>query len=466
MTPIFGLTEGGRKRTGTISGSAPDGDLRPRADLSLPVDRRSRVDQRPCARGGGSLRPRRRPDHEPPRGGGHRGDRPGDPGRPRERPRRSARADLLYGAWLRGPSSARSGWPFTTSCATSSAGHSICHTPRPTPSSCRTPLPTTRRPCPPRWPGSPRRSAIPMHRGRSGPCPAARGADVPARARDGRGRPRSSGRPRRQRAVLEPPADRARGDRRAPPAGVRRCAAALLTQPRTPIDPPAGENHDGRASWSRRDHRRGLCRGHPSPYERPRRAAQRRPDMRMLGAADETALLGPFCEALGIAPRTKSEILADPAVQVVYVHSKSYAMADLTIEALEAGKAVLCEKPAGRDAADVRRIVDAVERTGGSVQVGYCWRFSPAVEAMQEALRSGRLGKVLQVGRTAAAPQRGRHRPHEAARRHRRGDVRDLVPSLRSGDPPLRHAALGERPDRGSRARWARPRARTRLGPS
>ena len=141
-----------------------------------------------------------------------------------------------------------------------------------------------------------------------------------------------------------------------------------------------------------------ACLGITHPHTSGRvRAAQRRPDMRMLGAADENALLGTFCEALGLQARTKAEILADPDVQVVYVHSKSYAMADLTIEALEAGKAVLCEKPAGRNAADVRRIVDAVERTGGAVQVGYCWRFSPAVEAMQEALQTGRLGKVLQV---------------------------------------------------------------------
>ena len=41
--------------------------------------------------------------------------------------------------------------------------------------------------------------------------------------------------------------------------------------------------------------------------------------------------------------------------------------------------------------------VKAVERTGNPVQVGYCWRFSPSVDKMQEVLKSGRLGKVLQV---------------------------------------------------------------------
>jgi predicted dehydrogenase len=141
-----------------------------------------------------------------------------------------------------------------------------------------------------------------------------------------------------------------------------------------------------------------ACLGVTHPHTSGRvRAVQRRTDMRMLGAADESPILPVFCDALGLEARSKQEILDDPDVHVVYVHSKSYAMADLSIEALEAGKAVLCEKPAGRNAADVRRIVDAVERTGNPVQVGYCWRFSPAVEKMQEVLASNRLGKVLQV---------------------------------------------------------------------
>jgi predicted dehydrogenase len=141
-----------------------------------------------------------------------------------------------------------------------------------------------------------------------------------------------------------------------------------------------------------------ACLGVTHPHTSGRvRAVQRRDDLRMLGAADDSPILPVFGEALGIPVRTKREILDDPDVHVVYVHSKSHSMADLTIEALEAGKDVLCEKPAGRNAADVRRIVDAVERTGGRVQVGYCWRFSPAVEKMQEVLASGRLGTVLQV---------------------------------------------------------------------
>jgi predicted dehydrogenase len=141
-----------------------------------------------------------------------------------------------------------------------------------------------------------------------------------------------------------------------------------------------------------------ACLGITHPHTSGRvLAMQRLASTRMLGAADDSPLIKPFVEAFGLEIRSKADILADPQVHAVLVHSKSNKMADLSIEALEAGKAVLCEKPAGRSSADTRRILDAVEKTGGLLQVGYCWRFSPAVDAMQAVLRSGRLGKVLQV---------------------------------------------------------------------
>lgn len=141
-----------------------------------------------------------------------------------------------------------------------------------------------------------------------------------------------------------------------------------------------------------------ACLGITHPHTSGRvKAIQRRKDARMLGAWDTSPLLQPFVEALGLQARTKEEILADPAVHAVLIHSKSEKMADLAIEALEAGKAVLVEKPAGRGAADAKRIAQVVASTNGLLQVGYCWRFAPSVDAMQEALQSGRLGKVVQV---------------------------------------------------------------------
>jgi predicted dehydrogenase len=141
-----------------------------------------------------------------------------------------------------------------------------------------------------------------------------------------------------------------------------------------------------------------ACLGITHPHTSGRvKAIQRMSNARLLGAYDDSPLLTPFVDALGLESRSKEDILADPDVHAVLIHPKSHLMADWAIEALEAGKAVLCEKPAGRGSGDTARIVEAVERTGGLFQVGYCWRYAPSVDKMQEVLKSGRLGKVLQV---------------------------------------------------------------------
>lgn len=127
---------------------------------------------------------------------------------------------------------------------------------------------------------------------------------------------------------------------------------------------------------------------------------------------DDSEFAEPFANAFGLANRALDDVLADDSIQVVLVHSKSYAMADMAVKALEANKAVLVEKPAGRDAADAKRIADAVEQTRGFLQIGYCWHFSPAIAEMQRVLKEGRLGKILQVRGHAACAH------HEAATAH------------------------------------------------
>lgn len=156
-----------------------------------------------------------------------------------------------------------------------------------------------------------------------------------------------------------------------------------------------------------------ACLGITHPHTSGRvKAVQRMSGARMMGAFDDSPLLAPFVDALGIEPRSKEDILSDPNVHAVLVHPKSYRMADFAIEALEAGKAVLCEKPAGRGSSDTARILEAVERTGGLFQVGYCWRFAPSIEKMQQVLASGRLGKVLQVRAHAGCSYNEAATPH------------------------------------------------------
>lgn len=149
------------------------------------------------------------------------------------------------------------------------------------------------------------------------------------------------------------------------------------------------------------------------------KALQRREDIEIVGVADQSELIKPFCNALNLNICTKDEILNNPDIDIVLVHSKSYEMADLTIQALEAGKAVLVEKPAGRGVQDTQRIVEAVKKYNGLVQVGYCWRFAPSIAAMQTCLNEKKIGKVLQVRAHAGCS----HNEAETAHMRQSGDL-------------------------------------------
>jgi len=141
-----------------------------------------------------------------------------------------------------------------------------------------------------------------------------------------------------------------------------------------------------------------ACLGvtHPHTSARAKTMLQT-PGVRLVGAADDHDVIEPFTAAFGIPRADVGDLLADDDVHAVLIHSKSDAMVDLSIAALEAGKAVLVEKPGGRDVADAERLVEAVERTGGICQVGYNFRFSSATELADRASREGWLGTVAQA---------------------------------------------------------------------
>ena len=74
-------------------------------------------------------------------------------------------------------------------------------------------------------------------------------------------------------------------------------------------------------------------------------------------------------------------MLADPAVEAVIVATSDAWHVPMTTKALEAGKAVLCEKPLGTSVEEVDALRAVVARTGTVLQVGHMKRFDPGLEA-------------------------------------------------------------------------------------
>ncbi len=111
-------------------------------------------------------------------------------------------------------------------------------------------------------------------------------------------------------------------------------------------------------------------------------------------------------DSLGVATAygTIDAVLADPAVDMVYIGNSSADHADVAIRALEAGKAVLGEKPFAVDSAEAERVVAAARRTGTLFMEAVATPFLPAVRAALDQAASGGLGMVRHLSASFGYP--------------------------------------------------------------
>lgn len=92
------------------------------------------------------------------------------------------------------------------------------------------------------------------------------------------------------------------------------------------------------------------------------------------------------------ASGTYDDILARDDVDAVYVGTVHTTHADLAIRALEAGKAVLCEKPASPTIDEVERILSAAQRAQRPFLEAFKTRFGPFADALRDLAAGGELG--------------------------------------------------------------------------
>ncbi len=74
--------------------------------------------------------------------------------------------------------------------------------------------------------------------------------------------------------------------------------------------------------------------------------------------------------------------------------------ADFTVQALEAGKHVICEKPMAISLAQADRMIAAAEASGTRLMIAHCIRFWPEYAELQRLVNSGSLGKLLSLSLT------------------------------------------------------------------
>jgi len=93
----------------------------------------------------------------------------------------------------------------------------------------------------------------------------------------------------------------------------------------------------------------------------------------------------------------------------VFITASNNAHKELAIAALEAGKAVMCEKPMATTLADATAMVEAAERTNGFLQVGFELRYSRLYSTVKDWIERDLLGRVLNTQCTYISSAWGKH---------------------------------------------------------
>lgn len=109
-------------------------------------------------------------------------------------------------------------------------------------------------------------------------------------------------------------------------------------------------------------------------------------------ARAEAAALG-----IPVAHGSYEALLADPAVDAVYIPLPNDQHVAWSIRAAEAGKHVLCEKPLALSAAEAATLIAARDRTGMQIVEAFMVRHHPQWLRVKALLAEGRVGRLEAV---------------------------------------------------------------------
>lgn len=88
------------------------------------------------------------------------------------------------------------------------------------------------------------------------------------------------------------------------------------------------------------------------------------------------------------------ELLEDKSIDVVHVCTPNRSHSFITVDALEAGKNVMCEKPMAINSAEAKKMLDAAKRTGKLLTIGYQNRQTAAAQYLKGEALAGTFGDI------------------------------------------------------------------------
>ena len=126
--------------------------------------------------------------------------------------------------------------------------------------------------------------------------------------------------------------------------------------------------------------------------------AARGAELYALGTSDpaKAAAFQEFCPGLKVHA-SYDALLADPAVEAVYIPLPNHLHVLWTLKALAAGKHVLCEKPIALHAREIDQIIHARDASGKLAAEAYMIVFHPQWQRAKHLVAEGAIGRVLHV---------------------------------------------------------------------
>jgi myo-inositol 2-dehydrogenase / D-chiro-inositol 1-dehydrogenase len=98
------------------------------------------------------------------------------------------------------------------------------------------------------------------------------------------------------------------------------------------------------------------------------------------------------------------EALERPDVAAVLVATSSNTHVDLIIKAVQAGKAVMCEKPLAPNLSDAQRCINVLGAKASKVFLAFNRRFDPGHAELKKAINKGEIGSLEQLTITSRDP--------------------------------------------------------------
>ncbi|MBV9673822.1 MAG: inositol 2-dehydrogenase [Verrucomicrobia bacterium] len=118
----------------------------------------------------------------------------------------------------------------------------------------------------------------------------------------------------------------------------------------------------------------------------------------------ETAAKSLASNSSAAVATSMEEALHHPEVNAVLVVTSSNTHVDCIIQAVKAGKAVMCEKPLAPNLADAQRCIEVLGAQARNVFLAFNRRFDPGHAALKKAIDTGEIGILEQLTITSRDP--------------------------------------------------------------